>query len=1051
MIDRIIHFSVYQRLYVLILTVLVAIAGWISFNRMSIDAVPDITNPQVQVYAQVEGLAPEEIERNVTFPIESAMGGISGVTEVRSITRFGISQVTIVFEDDEDIYRARQLVTERLQTVGNQLPANVHPKLGPVSTGLGEIYFYAIEPEKVATGSERLTQLMELRGIQDWYVKPRLLTVKGVAEVNTIGGLEKQFHIQPDPKKMSYYALHFSELVDALEATNRNVGGGYVQQTADQFLVQGVGLLTSIEEIENTPVKTLESFKPVAVKDVAKVTLASELRTGAAVVQGNEAVVGTVFMLIGENGRTVSTRVRERLNEISSGLPPGYRLKTLYDRSVLVNQSLGTVEHNLLVGAALVIIVLLILLGNVRAAVITALTIPLSLLITFIAMKWQGISANLLSLGALDFGIIVDGAVIILDHCVHNIHKRTGELKRSLSSQEVQDTVYHSAVEIRGAAGFGELIVVVAFLPVLGLTGIEGKMFIPMAATFAIAVFSALILSFTTVPALASLLLSGSAKDSEPKLMSTLRAGYLRVLTRSLSARGRTLAFTGIVFALSVALFTTLGGEFVPQMDEGSRTFQFVRPVNVSLNHSLDLERKCHEIIMKRPEVENTFTRIGTAEVATDPMGVNLSDTFVMFKDKATWPDPDKTWTAVAAEIAEEISETIPGQRVLISQPIQMRFNELLEGTRADVSVKVFGEDMETLVKLTEQIAGVVRKVPGAADVEAELRGTSPVLKIIPKANLLGSLGVPKREVLEAVNIAIGGEEVGSIYEGVRKYPLIVRMNEADRSNLDAIRSLPVSVGANIVHPLSAVAQVQFDEAYSVVNREQAKRRAAVMVNIRGRDTQSFVEEAEALVRSSVPIPAGFYVEWGGNFKNLQQAKARLMVFAPLAIFLVLLMIYLAFGNVVQTLLVFCCVPLALIGGVVNLWLHNMPFSISAAVGFIALSGIVTLNGVVLLNVFNELHKKGESGTALVISGAALRVRAVLMTALVAIFGFIPMMLSTGIGAEVQRPLATVVVGGLVSSTFLTLLVVPILFTIFERQMYRKWSFPFTKSRTKPK
>lgn len=1033
--NRIIHFSVFHPGIVLTLTFGAAILGWLSFKTLPIDVVPDITNNQVQVYSQIEGLAPEEIERSVTFPIENAMGGISGVMEVRSITRFGLSQVTIVFEDGMDIYRARQLVAERLQTVGNQLPKNVLPKLGPVSTGLGEIFFYSVEPIEVKTGKARIEQLMETRAIQDWYVRPRLLTVKGVAEVNTIGGLEKQFHVQPDPQKMARHALHFSEITEALEATNRNVGGGYVEQTAEQFLIQGVGLLDSIEEIESTPIKMLENLQTIYIKDIARVTLDTELRTGAAVVHGEETVLGTVFMLIGENGRTVSRRVAEKIKEIEAGLPSGYKISTLYDRSTLVDKTLGTVEHNLLYGASLVILILLFLLGNVRAAIITAVVIPLSLLATFIVMKRFGISGNLLSLGALDFGIIVDGAVIVLDHCVRRIHDLTQKLSRSLTPEEVKQTVYESTLEIRTAAGFGELIVVVVFLPILALSGIEGKMFQPMAATFGIAVLGALVFSFTSVPALAGLFLKGDAKDKEPRLMRKLTELYLPLLAKSIQNRRIVLSFAVFALFISAIIFSRLGGEFLPQMDEASRAIQFVRPVNVTLAHSLVLEAKAHKIIKNFPEIENVFTRIGTAEVATDPMGVNLSDTFITFRDRGSWPNPNRTWSDVSNELIERLTVEIPGQRVLLSQPIQMRFNELLEGTRADVSVKVFGEDMETLSTITTEIAEKIKSIPGAGDVEVELRGTSPVLKVTPKVQVLGRLGVPKKEALEAVEIAIGGEDVGFIYDGVRRYPLIVRLNEADRSDIQSLRSLPVSIGSNITVPLSDVADVMFDEAYGLISREQSKRRAAVMINLRGRDTESFVNEAQKVIKDSVKIPAGYFIEWGGNFKNLQEAKSKLLIFAPLALLLVLMMIYVAFKSVFQTLLIFCCVPLALVGGVLSLLIGGLPFSISAGVGFIALSGVATLNGVVLMNVFNDLRKQGLVGLELIRKGTSLRIRPVLMTALVAIFGFVPMVLSTGLGAEVQKPLATVVIGGLISSTFLTLIVLPILYLLFESKM----------------
>lgn len=1037
MINRIIHFSVYHRGVVLFMTALLAGLGWYSFSHLSIDAVPDITDTQVQVFSTIGGLSAEEVERNVTFPVENSMAGIAGVKQVRSLSRFGLSVVNVVFHDGADIYRARQMVSERLQGLSNELPKGVHPKLGPISTGLGEVFFYSIESKNPEKGEIRLAQLMEERSIQEWYVKPRLLTVPGVAEVNTIGGFEKQYHVQPDPVKLARYGISFHEIVEALNATNQNVGGGYIQQTSEQFLVQGSGLLSDIDEIENTPIKNLDALKTILIKDVAKVTLASELRTGAAIIGSNEAVLGTVLMLMGENSRDVSIRVAERLEEIKKGLPEGMEIKVLYDRSELVNKTLGTIEHNLLFGASLVIIVLLLLLGNIRAAVITAFVIPLSLLITFIAMKYFGISGNLLSLGALDFGIIVDGAVIVLDHSVRKIHDAVKARKRSLTKEEVQSTVYEATVEIRTAAGFGELIVVVVFLPVLALAGIEGKMFKPMAATFAIAVFSALILSFSTVPALASLWLGGSAKEKDPWLMRQAERLYRPVLNFFLKQRAVTIGMGVLSVVVAGIVFTTLGGEFVPQMDEASRTIQFVRPVNIGLDRSIDLQRKSQKIIEEFPQVESVFSRIGTGEVATDPMGVNLSDTFVMFKDRSLWPKDNsaKTWSQVTEHIVERLEEEIPGQRVLVSQPIQMRFNEMLEGTRADVSVKVFGEDMEKLTELTQKLAEVIRKVPGAGDVEAEMQGTSPILKVSPDTSLLANLGVPKREVLETVQIALGGEEAGYLFDGVRRFPILVRLNEDDRSDLVKLKTLPVQIGERSTIPLKQVASIQFDETYGVINREQSKRRAAVMINPRGVDTETFVKNAQTVVNKEMKLPPGYYLEWGGNFQNLQEARARLMIFAPVALFLVLAMVFWAFGNVMQTILVFVGVPLALVGGVLGLKLNGLPFSISAGIGFIALSGISVLNGVVLVNCFNDLQRQGLSGLELVRRGTSLRIRPVLMTALVAIFGFIPMMLSTGVGAEVQRPLASVVIGGLFSATILTLVVLPVLYLMFERYM----------------
>lgn len=1042
MINKIIHFSVYHRAIVLLLTAVVAVMGLYAFKNLPIDAVPDITNNQVQINTTVGGLIPEEIERSITLPMESAMSGVPSVEQVRSITRFGLSQVTVVFEDDVDIFRARQLVAERLSSIASSLPEGANPKLGPISTGLGEIFFYAVEAIKPAPpGPERIRQLMELKAVQEWHIKPRLLTVKGVAEVNTIGGFEKQYHIQPDTKLMARFGVHFDDIKDAVKSANRNVGGGYVEQTAEQFLVQAKGLFSDIEAIKNSPIKSLETFKTVTIRDVAKVDLATELRTGAGLVRGEESVVGTAMMLMGENSRTVSLRVADRLKEIQKGLPEGIKIEVLYDRSTLVNATINTVLKNLLSGAVLVIVVLLLLLGNLRAALITAIVIPLSLLVTFILMRAFGISGNLMSLGALDFGIIVDGAVIVLDNSVRHVHERIKQLGRKLNQEELKDAVYQAAVQIRTAAGFGEIIVITVFLPIFALVGVEGKMFIPMAAAFCFAVLGALVFSFTTVPALASLMLTGVVTDKEPRLMLWLHNLYTPLLTKTL--RRPVLAVSiGVVSALvGLFLFTRLGGEFLPQLDERSLAIQMVRPVNISLSQSVVLQEKSEKLITEFPEVDVVFSRVGTPEIATDPMGVNLSDTFITLKPIDKWPKVEgrkRSKADLTDAILDRLAEEIPGQNYLVTQPIQMRFNELLEGTRADVTVKVFGDDMDQLQKITREIAEIIEGVKGAGDVELELRGTSPLLQVLPKQEKLRSLGVSTAEVLQTVGIALGGEEAGFMYEGMRRFPIVIRLDEERRSDLDQIRELPVGITQNATIPLSSAASVEFTQAYNSITREQSKRRAAVMINPRGRDTEGFVKEAQQKVSSAIQFPTGYYMEWGGNFRNLEEARSRLFVLTPIALALVLLMIYTAFGSVAETFLVFSCVPLALVGGVLGLILNGLPFSISAGVGFIALSGIAVLNGVVLVNYINELSRTGLSGVELVIKAASMRLRPVVMTALVAIFGFIPMMISTGVGAEVQRPLASVVVGGIISSTMLTLVVLPALYIVFEKYFRRE-------------
>lgn len=1040
MLNKLIKFSIYNRGLVFFLTILLVVAGIYSFQKLPIDAVPDITNNQVQINTVIEGLAPEEIERTVTFPVESSMRGIAGVDQVRSITRFGLSQVTVIFKDSIDIYRARQLVSERLQGVSEDLPGGAQPELGPISTGLGEIYQYVVDFKKPASGEERIKQLMEIKTLQDWFIKPRLITVEGVAEINTSGGYEKQFHIQPDPSKMAAQGVHFDEVVDALEKVNRNVGGGYVEQTAEQFLVQGVGLINSIQDIKKIPVKTLESFKIIKIEDIAHVTLGKQLRTGAATSNGQEVVLGTIMMLLGENSRTVSTRVHEKMEEIKKDLPPDVELTTVYNRSDLVNATLGTVEHNLIMGALLVTIILLILLGNIRAAIITALTIPLSLLATFLVMKPLGLSGNLMSLGALDFGIIVDGTVIVLDNCVRFLHERSKKLGRKLSADEVKEAVYEATVEIRSAAGFGQFIIVMVFLPIFALTGVEGKMFIPMAATFAIAVLAAFVLSFTTAPALASLFLSSSSSDKEPKLMVKIRDLYIPLFEKAYRNAKVTIILAIASVVLGIGLFMTRGAEFLPQLGEGSFAFHMIRPVNLSLSQSIEFQKKADLVVKEFKEVSHVFSRIGTSEVATDPMGVNVSDAYIMLKPRSEWPNEGgkRSYQELTTAIVEKLNKELPGQTYLASQPIQMRFNELLEGTRADVAIKIFGPDLDQLVALAKKTQEVVGKVQGAGDVEVDLAGTSPLLKIVPDDKKLESYNASISDVLNVISVALGGKEVGFIYENEKKYPLVVRLNNDIRSDLEAIENLPVGIASNTTVPLKSLASIEFKETYSSVNRENSNRRTAVLVNLRGRDTESFVKEAQKVVEEQVKLPSGYYFEWGGNFKNLNEAKSRLMILAPIALALVLMMVYAAFGSVPQTLLIFGCIPMALVGGVIGLILNGLPFSISAGIGFIALSGIAVLNGVVLVNFFNQLKAEGMTGKDLVLQGTLVRLRPVMMTALVAVFGFIPMMFSTGVGAEVQKPLASVVIGGIISSTFLTLIVLPILYSKFESKMKGK-------------
>lgn len=1036
MINKVIEFSVNNRMFVFMATLLLIVFGMKSFQELSIDAVPDITNTQVQINTQVKGLVPEEVERMVTFPIEYSMNGIPGVETIRSISRYGISQVTVIFKEDTDIYKARQLASEKLQNI--ELPAGVVPEMGPISTGLGEIFHYSIEaktPEK--DKEKRLLQLMELRSIQDWYIKPRLLTVKGVTEVNTIGGYEKQFFIQPRIDQMSKYGLHFDDIEAAIENTNLNVGGGYIQQTGEQLLVRGVGLLQGIKDIESVVVKRLSSYQVIKIKDIAQVKFDKEIRTGAATVNGEESIIGTAFMLLGENSRAVAQRVSTKLEDVKKDLPEWVELKVLYDRSNMVNATLGTVEHNLIMGAGLVMVFLLLLVGNLRAAIITSLMIPVSLLMTFILMRWQNVSGNLMSLGALDFGIIVDGAVIVIENCVHRLQKRGKELGRELSRAEVKQLVIDSAIEIRSAAGFGELIVITVFIPLFALTGVEGKMFGPMAMTFIMALGSALLLSFTVVPALAATFLSGKTRDKKPFLMSMAEKLFKPTLGFALRFKKGVLGIGIASIVMGVFLFSRMGAEFIPQLDEGDFAIQFIRPANISTENSVKLQRLSEDIIKEFPQVKDVFARTGAAEVATDPMGVNISDSYIMLKDKNKWPKNDhiQNKKGLMNEIKEKLELHVPGQVLMLSQPVELRFNELLEGTRAALSAKVFGDDLDKLISYSKEVAEIIGEIEGAGEAESESKGKSPMLQYTPKVEELAQLGVTARPVLDAISTAIGGREVGHVYDGVKRFPIVTRLSEEERKDVMTVRKLPVGISEGFTVPIEQVADIEFVETFSAVSRENSQRRVAVLVNPDTRDIESFVNKAKKEVEARVKLPEGYFIEWGGTFKNLQSAKERLGVLVPLALLLILAMLYAAFKNFAQVVLIFTCAPMALIGGVLSLNIMGMPFSISAGVGFIALSGISILNGVVLVTYFNRLIKDGKSPDEVVKEGAMTRLRPVLMTALTDIFGFLPMMFSTGLGAEVQKPLATVVVGGIISATLLTLIVLPSLYRLFIKFM----------------
>lgn len=1043
MLRNIINYCLIHPIQIVLMAILLIISGLYAFKNLPIDAVPDITNIQVQVNTKVDGFGPEEVERLVTLPVEMSLNGIPGVDQVRSITRFALSQVTVSFEEGTNIYLARQLVSERLQSLKSDLPTNAIPILSPVTTGLGEVYHYVLDYKQKATGEKRIQQLSELRSIQEWFLKPRLMTVKGVAEINTIGGHEKQYLIQPDTKKLAQYGLDLEDIALSVSKANRNEGGSYIEQTGDQFLITAKGMFESLDDIASVPVRTLENLQVLRVRDIAKVQVGVSKRTGAALLNSEEVVLGTVLMLSGSNSREVSASVHEKILEVSKSLPKGIELKTIYNRSDLVDDTISTVQENIVAGAVLVIIVLLILVGNVRAALISAIVIPLSLLFSFIAMKYLGISGNLMSLGALDFGVITDGAVIVLDNCLRLLSEKKKDTGRALTQVEKRQTILEATLQIRKSAGFGEIIVAIAFLPVFAFVGVEGKMFIPMASTFIIAILGSLILSFTFVPAMAMLLIGRDTSDKEPWVMLKLHQIYVPLLEKALSYNKIIILSVIGLLALGGFFAVSIGGEFLPKLDEGSIAVQFIRPVSSGITHSVSLDAKSMEVILKTPEVSHVFSRIGTADIALDPMGPNISDSYVMLKPKSEWPEvkgSKRTKDEIIKEIVFNLDELVPGQRLLVSQPIQLRFNELLEGTRADVSLKVFGDDINLATETAEKIETVLKTIPGAGDVEVEIKGKQSVLEVIPDKKSLKTYGISQAELLESVGVGLGGLEIGKFYEGQRRFDIVIRLDDKQREDLTEIAKLPVTIAGNKTIPLDEIADLRFKDSFSSFSREQTKRRVAVLINPRGRSTEDFVELAKDKINKEIKLPAGIYLEWGGNFKNLKEARERLFILGPLTLLLILFMIHSAFGKLWQTALVAFTVPLAIVGGLISLTLSGEPFTLSAGVGFIALCGICILNGVVLVNFFNDLQEQGISGKVAIVKGAGLRLRPVLMTALTDVLGFIPMALSHSTGAEVQKPVAIVIIGGVLTSTILTLIVLPTLYFLIEAKIAKKES-----------
>ncbi|NEW87284.1 CusA/CzcA family heavy metal efflux RND transporter [Rhodopseudomonas sp. WA056] len=1052
MIDRILAFSVRQRWLVMIGALMMAAFGAWNFTRLPIDAVPDITNVQVQINTNAPGYSPLEVEQRITFPIETAMGGLPRLVNTRSLSRYGLSQVTVVFKEGTDIYFARQLVNERIQRAKDVLPAGIDTAMGPVSTGLGEIYMYTVEAKQGATRADgKPFTPSDLRTAQDWIVKPQLRNVPGVSEVNSIGGFAKQFHVLPDPARLMAYRLSFRDVMTSLAANNANVGAGYIEKNGEQYLVRTPGQVSDIEEIRQIVIGSRGGV-PVRIMDVAEVAEGTDLRTGAATLNGQEVVLGTAMLLIGENGRTVAQRVAARLEQIEKSLPEGMSLRAVYDRTHLIDATIATVEKNLVEGALLVIAILFLILGNFKAAIATALVIPLSMLFTVTGMFQNKVSANLMSLGAIDFGIIIDGAVIIVENCLRLLAHEQQRRGRLLSRQERFDTIIAGSREVIKPSLFGTLIIAVVYLPVLTLTGVEGKMFTPMALTVLMALLGASLLSMTFVPAAVALLVTGKVSEKENWFMRLAHRAYLPLLDLAIRMRGFVVVVAVALVVVSGTAATRMGGEFIPSLDEGDVAIQAMRIPGTSLTQSLDMQIALEKRVLAIPEVSKVFARTGTAEVATDPMPPSISDGYVMLKPRAQWPDPNKPKADVVQQI-ELAAEQVAGSLYELSQPIQLRFNELISGVRSDVGVKIFGDDLDVLMQLAGQVQSVLQSVKGAADVKTEQVAGLPVLTVKLDRRALARFGINVADVQNLVEIAVGGKSAGLVFEGDRRFDLVVRLPDRIRTDIAAIKALPIplppiegqakptpatfgvsSLAQMRYAPLSELAEIVVAPGPNQISRENGKRRIVVSANVRGRDLGSFVGEAQQLIADRVKLPAGYWIGWGGQFEQLVSATQRLTIVVPIALLLIFLLLFISLGSAADALLVFSGVPLALTGGVFALLLRDIPLSISAGIGFIALSGVAVLNGLVIITFIERLRTEGRRIVEAVREGALTRLRPVLMTALVASLGFVPMALATGAGAEVQRPLATVVIGGIVSSTLLTLLVLPALYILFRRE-----------------
>lgn len=1028
MLNRILEFSLSNRFLILVFTLLIIGVGIRAMFQLPIDAVPDVTPNQVQILTNAPGLGPVEVERFITFPVETAMSGLPGIDSIRSVSKFGLSAVTVYFKEDMDIYFARQLVLERLSQAREMIPEGYGtPEMGPISTGLGEIYQFEVRGEGYS--------LMDLRSILEWDIAFKIKSVPGVVEVNTYGGELKTYEIRLDAAKLVSYNLPIDQIFEALEKNNSNAGGAYIERNQEQYLIRGEGLIKKLSDIGNIVVSTRNEGTPIYIRDVADVKFAPMVRQGAVTRDGKgEAVTGVVMMLIGENSRTVVNRVKEKIEEIKKSLPPGVTIETYYDRTELVRKTIKTVSKNLIEGALLVIVILFLILGDFRAGLIVASAIPLSMLVAFTGMNYFGISGNLMSLGAIDFGLIVDGSVVMIENIVRHLsEKRNNEIREESGRKEnIIGIILESGKEVVRPIVFAVGIIIIVYLPILTLKGVEGKMFTPMALTVILALIGSLILSLTLMPVLASYFLRRKAAEKETFLIRNAKKYYLPLVDKTILSPKRTAAVAGVIFLSSLVFIPFMGAEFMPRLDEGAIALQAWRLPSVSLEESVRNTTMIEKVLKKFPEVITVVSRTGRAEIATDPMGVEISDIYVILKPEDEWVSA-RTKEELIEQMDEALGASLPGTAFSYSQPIELRVQELIAGVRSDVAINIYGDDLETLEDLGNEIVKAVSKVPGAADTKAEQVAGLPYLRVVINRDAIARYGMNASQILDAVE-AMGGKEVGQVLEGQKRFTMQVRFASKDRGDFERIKNIRISAQDGKLIPLSQLADIKIEEGPAQISRENIQRRLSVETNVRGRDLAGFVADAQEAVESGVKIPPGYWVEWGGQFENLQRASSTLAIVVPMALFLIFVLLYTTFGSVRPAIMIYLNIPMAATGGIIALFLRGMPFSISAGIGFIALFGIAVLNGVVLVSYIIQKRKEGKSPQEAAREGAEIRLRPVLMTALVASFGFIPMALSSSAGAEVQRPLATVVIGGLVTSTLLTLLVLPAIYSWLERE-----------------